>query len=292
MSGATVTALLLAMGSALALNWGFFRQHEQATRLPALSLRRPLRSLGLLFGNFRWVVGFAVGIGGWALYVAALRFGSLSLVQATAAGGVGVLALLVNRAGRVELARREWLGAGVCVLGLVLLGISLAGHDAWRSGHASWFAVAVWMAASGGAAASIARPLGRLLAAGAGLGAAAGLCYAAGDVGTKAAVGGGGRLAFVPAVLAFHGLGFVLVQLGFQRGGALATAGVATVLTNAVPIAAGMIVFGDGLPAGPLAAARVLAFVAVVLGAGLLARPAPASEAAEPLPRPMPAASG
>jgi hypothetical protein len=53
------------------------------------------------------------------------------------------------------------------------------------------------------------------------------------------AVSGGWRMLFVPALLAAHGLGFVMLQLGFQRGSALATAGVATLFTNATPIAAG-----------------------------------------------------
>jgi len=48
----------------------------------------------------------------------------------------------------------------------------------------------------------------------------------------------GGVLA--PAVLAAHGLAFVCIQLAFQRGGALATAGTASLLTNALPIAAGI----------------------------------------------------
>jgi len=97
-------------------------------------------------------------------------------------------------------------------------------------------------------AAAFAGPFSRLLAGGAGLGVAAGLCYAAGDVGTKAVVGGGTRLLFALPVMAAHGLGFVFKQLGFQRGGALATPGVATMFTNAVPIAAGMVLYGDALP--------------------------------------------
>lgn len=68
-------------------------------------------------------------------------------------------------------------------------------------------------------AAAFAGPFSRLLAGGAGLGVAAGLCYAAGDVGTKALVGGGTRLLFALPVMAAHGLGFVFKQLGFQRGG-------------------------------------------------------------------------
>src|SRR5689334_18744922 len=114
------------------------------------------------------------------------------------------------------------------------------------------------------------------IAAGAGsaaaLGTGAGVLYAAGDIGTKAALSGGFHFWFVPVLLACHGLAFVALQLGFQRGGALATAGVATLFTNALPIAAGMTVFGEGL--GSVPALRIAAFALAIAGATLLARPA------------------
>jgi hypothetical protein len=261
--------LALALLSAFALNWAFFRQHDVASGLPPLSIRRPLASLRALFGSPRWLVGFAVGIAGWAAYVAALRLAPLSLVQATAAGGIGVLALLVRAAG-TPLSRRESTGVIWAVAGLAALGISLAG-GASAGSEAAAAAVAVWCLASAAAAGMSAGPLARALAPGAGLGIAAGLLYAAGDVATKQAVAGGAELAFVPVLLACHGLAFVALQLGFQRGGALATAGIATVATNALPILAGTTLFGEGLPDGPLGLLRLLAFGAVVVGAAAIA---------------------
>jgi hypothetical protein len=266
--------LVLALASAGALNWSYYAQHGAAAGLPPLSLRRPLHSLGLLFTNRRWLIGFFTGIGGWVLYVVALALAPLSLVQAASAGGIALLAGLVGR-----LSPRERLGVAVAVAGLFLLGLSLVGTSA-PSGHGSWPAIAIWMGASLVVAAFAAGPVARVLAGGAGLGVAAGVLYAAGDVGTKAAVVGGGRLAFVPALLACHGLAFVALQLGFQRGGALATAGMATLWTNALPIAAGSALFGESLPAGARGVARVAAFACVVLGAAALAR----REAAEPAP--------
>ena len=94
MSGAEATGLVVALASAACLNWGFLRQHGTVSQLPALSVRRPLAALGLLFANLRWLTGFVVGLAGWALYVLALRLAPLSLVQAVAAGGIGLLALL------------------------------------------------------------------------------------------------------------------------------------------------------------------------------------------------------
>jgi drug/metabolite transporter (DMT)-like permease len=263
-------ALLLALGSAAALNWSYLIQHGEAAAMPPLTLRHPVRSLRLLFSNRRWLIGFFAGITGWVLYVAALALAPLSLVQAVAAGGIGLLALFVWRLTGVELTRREWLGVAIAVAGLALLALSLGGgHD--HGSHGDWMTIAVWLACSAALACLVTAARG--LAPGAGLGAAAGLFYAAGDIGTKAAVGGGWRLLFVPVLLACHGAAFVCLQLGFQRGSALATAGVATLLTNAVPIAGGILLFHEHLPGGALGVARVLAFAAVVAGAAALAKP-------------------
>lgn len=279
--------LLLALGSAAALNWGYFVQHGAASELPPLALRRPFASLRLLFGNLRWVTGFLVGIGGWVVYVAALALAPLSLVQAASAGGIGLLALLASRT--AALTARERRGIAVSIAGLALLGGSLAGHTT-SAGRGDWLAVAVWVAVSLTVAAAAALLPAQRLAGGAGLGIAAGVLYAAGDVATKAAVPGGARLGFVPVLLACHGLAFVALQLGFQRGSVLATAGLATLFTNALPILAGTTLFGEGLGALPLV--RALAFACTVIGATLLARAAPPEAAPGPrllpAPRPIP----
>jgi hypothetical protein len=266
-NGHIALGLALAVASAVAINGGYFVQHGAATGLPRLTLRRPLHSLALLFRDVRWVVGFFTGIGGWVLYVIALKLAPLSIVQAASAGGIAVLAVLVGR-----LTRRELLGVVVAAGGLVLLGLSLI-HGAAPSGRGAWLSVALWIAVSLAAAAFAAGPLGSVLAGGAGLGIAAGILYAAGDVGTKAAVSGGARLAFVPALLACHGLAFVALQLGFQRGSALATAGLASLWTNALPIVAGTALFAESLPGGARGIARIAAFVCVLVGAVMLARP-------------------
>ena len=256
-----VLGLLLGVASAVAIDGGYVLQHREASALPPLSLRRPIASLVSLFRNGWWLFGFLAGIGGWVLYVVALKVAPLSLVQACAAGGIGVLALGLGR-----LAMSDRLGIGASFAGLALLGVSLRGGHA--SGHGDWRGVALWMGASVVAAAIVSRVLLR----GVGLAVAAGLLYAAGDVGTKAAVAGGMRLAFVPALLACHGLAFVCLQLAFQRGGRLATAGVAVLWTNALPIAAGTALFGESLPGGWTGAARVAAFALVLVGAVALSR--------------------
>ena len=257
--------LALALLSAFALNWGWLEQHGAAQELPPLSVRRPLWSLHLLFVHRTWLVGFLVGLLGWAFYVGALAFAPLSLVQATSAGGIGMLAALAHRRGH----EIQWPAVWIAVAGLALLGVSLAGGTSHGS-TASWPALALWLGASALAAALLVPA--RFLVAGAGLGLAAGALYAAGDVATKGAVHGGAWLLLVPVVLLAHGSAFVTLQLGFQRGTPLATAGTSTLLTNALPIAAGVALFHERLPAGLLGGVRVVAFASVVVAAAMLAR--------------------
>jgi len=260
--------LVLALASATALNWGWIAQHAAASALPALELRRPIASLVSLFRNTRWLGGFVAGLAGWAVYVAALSLAPLSLVQATSAGGIGLLALLAHRGG-ARVSARERNGVLAATLGLGLLALSLVG-GASGGREGSVRTVAAWLVASG-ALAVLAAAAGRLLAPGAGLGLAAGLLYASGDVATKAVFAGGAWLALIVVVAATHGAAFGALQLGFQRGRALATAGTSTLLTNALPIAAGVFVFHEQLPGGGYAVLRVGSFAAVVVGAALLA---------------------
>jgi hypothetical protein len=63
------------------------------------------------------------------------------------------------------------------------------------------------------------------------------------------------------------------MQLAFQRGGRLGTAGLAALWTNALPIVACTLVFGESLPGGLGGAARIAAFVLVLVGAVALSRP-------------------
>jgi len=265
--------LLIALASAAALNSGFYLQHAASGGLPVLSVRRPLAALAALFACRRWLTGFLTGISGWALYIVALDLAPLNLVQAVSAGGVGLLAVLV-RVGGTRLSVSDRAGVAAAVGGLVLLALSLpagGGH----SSVAGWGVALGWILASGLAAAVCVGPAGTALRLrpGSGLAAAAGLLYAAGDVATKAAVGGTRPVVvfalFVPVC---SGLAFGCLQLSFQRGSALPTAGVSTLLTNLLPIIAGLTVFAEPMPGGLAGVLRAAGFAGVLLGATLLAR--------------------
>ena len=266
-----VVGLILALVTAAAFNWSWVAQHSITSQLPRLTVRRPWRSLGLLFGDRQWRFAFLIGICGWALYIVALRLAPLSLVQAVSAGGLGLLAVLAQRAEGERLPLREWVGVGMVVLGLIFLSASLAGGSSGSS-SGSWIAVAAWFVVSAALAVVAIGPAAGRLAPGAGWGIAAGLIYAAADVGTKEAVHGGALLLFAAPIWAYHGLAFVLIQFSFQRGKALATAGLSSFFTNALPIAAGIAIFHEHTPPGLLGALRYVAFGCVVAGAAAVAR--------------------
>lgn len=265
-------ALVVTIVSACCLNAGYLIEHQVASKLPPLSARHPIRSVKLLVGQRRWLLGFGIEAIGWGLYVLALALAPLSLVQATAAGGIGILAVMVSTFTGVKLTSRERLGVVVSILGLVLLGVSLlGGHE--EGSTATHLEAGLWLAGSGVAALLAVKVGGRLMSGGATFGLATGILFAAGDVATKMTVAGGDNLYFAPALIAAYAFGTLVLQSGFQRGGALTTAGIATLFTNALPIVAGMTIFGEPLPGGWEGAVRVVAFVLVVAGAVGLARP-------------------
>jgi hypothetical protein len=264
-------ALVVTLISACALNVGYLIEHSVASSLPPLSPRRPLRSARLLLGQRLWLLGFGVEAGGWLLYVLALALAPLSLVQATAAGGVGILAVMVSRYRNVPLKRLERLGVALSVAGLVLLGISLAGAHG-EGANGSYPAVGIWLGASVVGALGAARLLPSLVGGGPAYGIATGVLFAAGDVATKAGVGGGVRLAFVAALIVCYALGTMVLQAGFQRGNPLTTAGIATLFTNALPIVAGETIFAEPRPQGWLGVVRIVSFGLVVAGAVALSR--------------------
>src|ERR1700676_2261849 len=122
----TAVALVLALASTTLISLAYLREHEAVGNLPALSLRHPLRSLRLL----------------------------LALVQSVAAGGIGILAVAAARLGRRRLTRREGLGAGVSVAGLLFLSLSLlGGGDQGPPG--SLHTIALWLGGTFTAAAVV-----------------------------------------------------------------------------------------------------------------------------------------
>jgi hypothetical protein len=272
MRTSTAVAIVLATLSTTITSLAYLREHEAAAALPVLSMRRPLHSIRLLLGDRSWLLRFVMESSGFLLYAAALALAPLSLVQSINAGGIGVLAYVSARMARRALGRRELAGVILSVLGLLALAVSLVGGSG-AGGPGSTALILVWLGASA-AAAILILLLGRaLVGAAVAAGIAGGLFFAIGDISTKLVTEGGVRTGFLLTLVLGYLLGTVLLQLGYQAGGALTVAGVATLLTNALPIAAGTVVLDEPVPSGVYGGLRILAFAAVTAGGVLLATP-------------------
>ncbi len=240
-------------------------EHDAAAALPPLSPHRPFRSAEFLLHDRRWLIAFGTESAGWLMYVAALRLAPLALVQAVTASGVAVLAFATARGHPSRLARRERLAVVLAMAGLTLLALSLIGSTASDRPPAV-AGIIIWLAACGGGAVLlIAAPTH--FARAASLGLAAGLLFADGDISAKLVGYGGLWLMALGTLIVAYAVGTSVLQSAYQRGDALTAAGTATMVTNAVPIAAGFVLFHETLPLGIRAVLQIAAFTFLVASA-------------------------
>jgi hypothetical protein len=262
--------LVLAFAAALVTNVAYSFEHDAAVALPPLSPRRPFRAVRFLLHDPRWLKAFGTETAGWLMYVVALRLAPLALVQSITASGVAVLAFVTARGHPGRLAQRERFAVVFALIGLVLLGLSLIGKDA-HDHHPPALGVMVWLAACGGAAALLIL-IPTHFARAASLGLATGLLFAVGDISAKLISYGGAWLIALVSLIIGYGVGTSVLQSAYQKGDALTAAGTATMVTNAVPIVAGFVLFGETLPQGIRAAAQITAFACLIASAAFLGR--------------------
>ncbi len=260
--------LALSFLSALVVSWAYTREHAAATVMPDVSVRHPLRSARQLVGARDWMIGFTAESGGWLVYLMALKLAPLALVQAVNASGVGVLALIMTGGRPSRLSTRERWAVTASVLGLVLLAVSLVGAAPSEAGPPAIGAV-IWLGSMLVAAGLLVAASPRFAHA-AVLGGAAGLLFAGGDTSAKMMVQGGSWLLVAVPLVVFYGLGSIQLQSAFQHGNVLISAGMANLVTNAVPILAGILLLRQSMPHGIQLVTEVLAFATILLGAMLL----------------------
>lgn len=274
--------ILLALGSAFVANVGLLCKYRGAMAAPPVELRHPLRSAAGLFRSRWWLIGFAVATAGWSIHVAALSVAPLSLVETTLSGGILLLAWIAERWFGVKVGPREWIGVGICAIGLILLALTSAGHGGASAKYSGEAMIAFEAAAVGiGTALLVSGSAGAPgRASGPALGIAAGLMLGVANVSVKALTGTvpGDPLAILSpwALMALAaGVGaFLALGRGLQTGGAIPVITLSSVTANLVSVAGGIAVFGDPMGTDPLAiAARSVAFAAVIAAAIVLPAP-------------------
>jgi hypothetical protein len=275
--------ILLALACALATNVGFLFKHRGACSVPAVDFKRPIRSARLLYSSRAFALGMLIASGAWGFHVAAMAVAPLSLVQSVLAGGVVLLAVMAERVLGLTISRRQWLGLSLTAVGLVALGVTLPGtHGAHsRFSVPGMIGFEAGLIAIGGLLI-----MGRRIGApahhhGFMLGAAAGILFAVSDIAIKAisgAIGAHGLIGLVSPwtliTVAASVMAFYSSAKGLQDGEAVPVIAITGTAANVGGIIGGVIVFGDPMPASPVAlTVELLAFVLVLVAAWMTPGP-------------------
>ena len=269
----------LALLCAAVTQLGFLCKHKGARTAPRVELQRPLRSARSLLACRWFRLGLAVAAVAWVLHVAALALAPLSVVQAVLSTGVVILAVLGDRFFGCRVSARQWAGAGMTTLGLLLLVLTLPRQSSDAAFAApALVAFEVGMLAVGSllvAAPKLGTPSQHHAVV---LGAASGVLFGVSDVAVKAltATASGGPVAVIAspwlgvAVLASC-VAFLASARGFQEGDAVPVIASTSTAANATCILGGILVFGDALASNTLLVGmQIVAFVLVAAAALLM----------------------
>lgn len=272
-------ALVLSFGAALLYSVvSVLQQSAAATVPPGCSLRPGL--IIALIQRPRWLLGTLAEVGAYGLQFAALRRGSLILVQTVMVSGLLFVLPLGAAVSHRRLRRSERLGAVGVVLGLsVFLSVGVPTRGLGKASDLAWVAVLGLVWAFVGTLVLVAPSTpGKARAAylGAACGALFGLNAALAkevghllDHGALHALGG-----WEPYALAVSAVvGFLLAQSAFQAGPLEASLPLVAILDPLVAALIGVFAFHEGVATQPLAVvAEIGAVVAMVGGVAALTR--------------------
>jgi hypothetical protein len=277
----TTLGIGLALACAALANIGMLCKHRGACEAPEINLRSPLRSAAALFQSRWWTIGFAVAAIAWVLHVAAMAIAPLSLVQATIAGGLVLIAYPATRYFGHTLTRREWTGLALAAAGLAFLAVTVP-HAQERDGYSIATLITFESITVGAGFALFASGALRRgsICHGVVLGLASGLLIGVSNVAIKTlteSMGDGliGLLSPWTVVAVVGGLGaFFALARGMQLGEAIPVIATASVASNCAAILGGVVVFGDPIGSGLVEGlARGVAFAAVIGAAVLMPGP-------------------
>ena len=273
--------LSLAVASSALMALGLVMMKSRAEHLsPAVGARIASAILAWLRDPM-WSGGLGVQLAGWALYLISVSHAPVSMVAVMMQGGIAMFIVMSVLVLGERATGREWIGIGAIVVGMILLAASISSDE--TSGMIRpWQLFAITAVLGAGGLAAFA--LDSLRESGAATAIASGIAFGLGSLFTKAMTDsllapGAGPMAlriaangYVYIVIIANIAGIVLLQNAFFVSRGIVALPLSSGMSNLVPIAGGMIVFGERLPAEPVAAAmRIGAFVLTIAAGALLA---------------------
>jgi drug/metabolite transporter (DMT)-like permease len=263
---------LAAFTASVLYNLGLAIQALDARALPADHALRP-SLLRRLAKRRRWLVGTGLTLVGWLVQIVALMLAPLTLVQPMLAAGLLPLLLIGSRVLHEPIGRRELIGVGAIIAGVVVLALTAPGRTV---GQATGIQLAVSLTAIGALAALPYLRTGRKVGSGTLVMASAGMAYSFSSFTTKLASDALTLHAWVVCVLwaaataIGGGIGLLSEMSALQRVPATRVAPVIFVIEMVVPVTLAIVLAGESLRGTPLGGALVIAALAVVAGGAVV----------------------
>lgn len=269
--------ILTTLAATLSIQSGYFLWKIAADSLPRISTG----SSGSVFGRFltswQWLLGSALAIVGWILFIKATDLGEVSIVQPLMSVGELYLVLLAVVFLGERLTAVEWFGLALTVLGAVTLSsqarevapVGIHWDRMWILGVFGAVSI-LGLTIFGRRARRPEIPLAIAVGIGFGLGAVltelmtAYLTLTGQELGSAASV----LNPILPFMVGANVAGLLVLQLAFQLGRASVIIPVQLSVLNSLVVLAGALVFSEAIT--PL---KSVGIALIIAGAGLLHAP-------------------
>ncbi|RJP31126.1 MAG: hypothetical protein C4536_08630 [Actinobacteria bacterium] len=272
----TFFAITVAVAASICLNYSLYLQKIAVDALPRVKLKLSWALVRSFITNIPWLKAQGFNVLGFALYMTALAFAPVSIVEPIIAAGVALLAYLAIRNLGERPGRLDMYAIAGSILGVILLGVSLAEGLPEDQLHDP---LELWAFAAAAVLLSVVVPLVMRRrgesSLGTGLGVSAGLLMGIAAVFSRLLMGNfsGKWYLWIVACIATYLPGFIVLQAALQRGMAVVVAPVYNGLMEFVPILVGMIALNERFPDSfALSVIRVIAFVIILACTVILSR--------------------
>jgi hypothetical protein len=275
-------SLALGFVASLLLAGGLLMMKVRADALPIARGRGTLGAVIAWISDPVWIGGLAVQAAGYALYMVALAGAPVSMMAVTMQGGIALFVVLAVAVLGERARIWEWLG----IVAFVVAALMLAGSLDVGAIQSPVDTGALAIASAAALAATLALLVAPILRrSGAASAIASGIALGFASLYAKPLAD---RLAATPELAALAATllaspytyltivanvaGLVMLQNSFAMGRGLIAMPLSSAISNMIPIAGGIAVFGERLPDDPLAAAmRTGAFVLTIAASAALA---------------------
>ena len=288
----TVLVVCLSVLASILFNYGLFLQKKAVDTLPDVKFELSWKVFKAFVTHGTWMFSVFLTIIGGAIYTVCIALAPISIVQPILGCGVALLAYLAIKNLGEKPRRSDLFAIGLNILGLVLIGISLAEGLPEKTVHNP---TKLWILAALAFSLAIIFPLVTLgssrMKQSVGLGLSVGFLYGIGAVFARVLlVDWTGRWPKQGIMAAFSSIfiipwaasyfpAFIMLQAALQRGLAVVITPIVAGLSQLIPIVGGMIALNEPFPKNPaLTVIRCVAFGMILLGTIILSRRAEEAE--------------